>query len=144
MRTAPAIDVTDDERATLRRFARGRSTPARLVLRAKIVLRAAEGMRNKDIAQELGTSRKTAGLWRERFADGRIEAIETDAPRPGRTPSIPGRIVELILHKTTRAKPAHATHWSTRTLARDVGVSRSTIHRVWRAHGLKPHLVKTL
>nr|MDQ3333333.1 helix-turn-helix domain-containing protein [Planctomycetota bacterium] len=102
MRTAPAIDVTDDERATLRRFARGRSTPARLVLRAKIVLRAAEGMRNKDVALELGTSRKTAGLWRERFADGRIEAIETDAPRPGRTPSIPGRIVELILHKTTR------------------------------------------
>ncbi|MBA3311943.1 MAG: helix-turn-helix domain-containing protein, partial [Planctomycetaceae bacterium] len=82
-------------------------------------------------------------MWRERFADGRIEAIETDAPRPGRTPSIPARTVELILHKTTRAKPAHATHWSTRTLARDVGVSRSTIHRVWRAHGLKPHLVKT-
>ena len=82
-------------------------------------------------------------MWRERFADGRIEAIEADAPRPGRTPSIPGRIVELILQKTTQAKPAHATHWSTRTLARDVGVSRSTIHRVWQAHGLKPHLVKT-
>jgi transposase len=143
MRTAPVIEVTDDERKTLRRFARGRSTPSRLVLRAKIVLRAAEGMRNKDIALELGTSRKTVGLWRERFADGRIEAIEADAPRPGRTPSIPGRIVELILHKTTQAKPTHATHWSTRTLARDVGVSRSTIHRVWQAHGLKPHLVKT-
>jgi transposase len=143
MKMAPIITLMDDERQTLTSWSRGRSTPARLVLRAKIVLAAAAGTMNKDIATQCGTSKKTVSLWRNRFAKMRLSGIEKDAPRPGRTPSIPTATVELILHKTTREKPEAATHWSTRTLAKAVGVSKDTVQRIWSAHHLKPHLVKT-
>jgi transposase len=125
MKTAPVISLSDDERRTLESWSRGRRTPARLVLRAKIVLAAAEGTLNKDIAARLGTSKKTVSLWRQRFAESRVAGIETDAPRPGRNRSIPAETLETILRKTTREKPAGATHWSTRTLAKAVGVSRA-------------------
>lgn len=143
MRTAPVIELTDEERTRLTRWSRGRRTPSRLVLRAKIVLAAAGGRQNQEIAADLGASRKTVGLWRTRFAEERLAGIETDAPRRGRQPSISTATVERILHKTTQEKPSGATHWSTRTLAKATGVSKATISRVWRAHGLKPHLVKT-
>jgi len=143
MKTAPVILLSDAERRTLEAWSRGRSTPARLVLRAKIVLAAADGTMSKDIATQLGTSKKTVSLWRNRFAEGRVAGIETDAPRPGRKRSISAQIIETILRKTTLEKPPGATHWSTRTLAKAVGVSRATVNRVWQAHGLKPHLSKT-
>jgi transposase len=91
----------------------------------------------------LETSKKTVSLWRARFANNRVSGIEKDAPRPGRDPSIPTATVELILHKTTQEKPKGATHWSTRTMAKAVGVSKATVQRLWSANGLKPHLVKT-
>lgn len=143
MKTAPAISLSAAERRTLAAWARGRSTPSRLVLRAKIVLAAAEGTTNQDIAVQVGASKKTVSLWRSRFAASRLAGIEKDAPRPGRTPSIPAATVELLLRKTTQEKPAGATHWSTRTMAKAIGVSKATVSRVWRANGLKPHLVKT-
>lgn len=143
MKPAPVIKLTDDERRVLMSWSRGRSTPARLVLRAKIVLAAAEGAMNKIIAIQVGTSKKTVSLWRNRFAQRRLAGIERDASRPGRTPSIPDATIALLLHKTTQEKPVAATHWSTRTLAKAVGVSKATVQRVWSAHGLKPHLVKT-
>ena len=143
MRIAPSIDLTHAERKTLVAWSRGRSIPARCVLRAKIVLAAADGRLNQDIAAELGTMKKTVSLWRSRFARERIAGIEKDAPRPGRTPSIPTQTIEAILQKTTQEKPPGATHWSTRTLAKAVGVSKATVQRVWAANGLKPHLVKT-
>ena len=93
------------------------STPARLVLRAKVVLAAAEGKLNQEIAAESRTLRKTVSPWRSRFASQRIAGIERDAPRPGRSPSIPAETVELILRKTTQKKPSAATHWSTRTMS---------------------------
>lgn len=143
MRIAQTIELTEAERATLQRWSRGRSTPQRLVLRAKIVLAAAAGSRNDAIAEQLGTSRKTVGLWRARFAEQRLAGIERDAPRPGRNPSISPETMALILKKTTQEKPAGATHWSTRSMARESGVSKATVQRVWAAHGLKPHLVKS-
>lgn len=143
MRVAPVIELSDAERKTLVAWSRGRSTPARLVLRAKIVLAAAGGQLNQEIAITLQTRRKTVSLWRTRFAAERLAGIEKDAPRPGRTPSIPTTTVELMLHKTTQEKPKGATHWSTRTMAKAVGVSKATVQRVWAANGLKPHLVKT-
>jgi transposase len=143
MKTAAKIELTNKERRTLERWSRGRSTPARLVLRAKLVLCAADGMQNKDIAVDLNTSRKTVGLWRERFAVSRLAGIEKDAPRPGRTPTLGADAVREIVRKTTQEQPTAATHWSTRTLAAACGVSRATVHRVWQANGLKPHLVKT-
>jgi transposase len=143
MKTAPVIILTADEHRTLAAWSRGRSTPTRLVLRAKIVLAAAAGTMNKDIAIRCGTSKKTVSLWRSRFAELRLAGIENDAPRSGRTPAIPSSVIESILHKTTREKPVAATHWSTRTMAKASGVSKATVSRVWRANGLKPHLSKT-
>jgi transposase len=143
VRVAPKIVVSDEDRQTLDRWARGRSTPARLVLRAKIVLRAAEGKANKDIADELGTDRLLVGRWRKRFAEKGLAGIEKDAPRGGRKPRAREAMAAKIIQWSTQKKPANATHWSTRTLAAELGTNRSMVNRVWRANGLKPHLSRT-
>jgi transposase len=143
MRVAKAITVTDEQRTTLTRWSRGRSTPARLVLRAKIVLASAQGRENKDIAAELGCTRRTVGTWRNRFAQAGLKGIEQDAPRPGRTASVRARMEAEIIRRTTQETPPQATQWSTRTMAAAVGVSETTVRRVWRDNGLQPHRVKT-
>ena len=143
MKVAPKIILGDAERTTLVRWSRGRSTASRLVLRAKIVLLAAEGKLNRDIAVELAAAPKTVCLWRRRFADGRLAGIEKDAPRGGRKPSKRNALARKIVHMTTQERPANATHWSTRSMAKAVGVSKATVQRIWAAHGLKPHLTRT-
>ena len=143
MRVAKPITLTDDERAVLTKWSRGRSTSARLVLRAKIVLRAAAGMENADIAAELGCTRRTVGTWRNRFVEGRTEVLKQDAPRSGRTPSVRTDKEAEIVRRTTQETPANATQWSTRTMAQAVGVSKDTVRRVWRDNGLKPHRTKS-
>jgi transposase len=143
MRIAVSITLTDEERKTLTKWSRGRRTPARLVLRARIALAASEGHQNQAIAAELGCTRRTVGTWRNRFAERRLAGIEKDAPRGGRTPSVRAAKEAEIIAKTTQETPANATHWSLRSMAEEVGVSRSTVQRVWRDNGLKPHLVKT-
>ena len=143
MRVAAVVRLTGEERATLLKWSRGRSTPARLVQRAKIVLAAAEGKRNDDIAAELGCTRRTVGTWRKRFASHRLPGIEKDAPRGGRKPTRRAAVAAEIIRKTTQEKPANATHWSTRSLAKAMKISDSMVRRVWRDSGLKPHLVKT-
>ena len=142
MRVAVAIELTDQERATLDGYARGRSTPARLVLRAKIVLQAAKGRQNKEIAEDLGTLQKTVGLWRNRFAKLRITGIEKDAPGRGRPKTIGAKKVADIVRITTQETPPNATQWSTRDMAKASEVSASTVRRIWREHGLKPHVVR--
>src|SRR4051812_16250234 len=143
MRRACAITLTDDDRATLGRWSRSRSTEARLVERSRIILLAAEGRENKDIAVELGITRITVGRWRDRFAKRGIAGIEKDAPRGGRPPKTRDELARKIVEMTTQQKPANATHWSTRTLAEALGTNPSMISRVWRANGLKPHLSRT-
>ena len=143
MKMAPVITLSDEERKTLEAWSRGRSTQARRVSRAKVVLMAADGMTNESIAAELGTSKPTVGRWRSRFASRRIAGIEKDATRPGRKRVLTAEMVDLIVSKTTQEKPEAATHWSTRTMAKAVGVSKYAVQRVWVAHGLKPHRVKT-
>lgn len=142
MRVAKAIALTDEQRTTLTKWSRGRSTPARLVLRAKIVLAAAGGRENKDIAVELGCTRRTVGTWRNRFAQHGLKGIERDAPRPGRTASVRAVHEAEIIRKTTQETPPNATQWSTRTMAAAVGVSETTVRRVWRDNGLQPHRTK--
>lgn len=114
-----------------------------MVLRAKIVLLAARGELNKDIATELGTSKKTVCLWRKRFAEERLEGIAKDAPRGGRTPNVRAKFEAEIIRKTTQETPPNATHWSTRSMAKAVGCKQSMVSRVWRDNGLKPHRTKT-
>ena len=143
VRVAPRITLKDEDRQTLERWARGRSTPARLVLRAKVVLAAARGQENNDIAEELGTNRQLVGKWRSRFATNGLAGIEKDAPRGGRPDTARAEMEAKIIHWTTQKKPRNATHWSCRTLAEELDTSRAMVNRVWRANGLKPHLSRT-
>jgi len=143
MRVAPSIDLTGKEREELLEWSRGRSTPHRLVLRASIVLQAAQGLQDKEIAANLETNRHTVALWRRRFLLHRLDGMEKDAPRQGRKPRIPLEVVDAILNKTLYEKPRGATHWSTRSLAQIIGVSHATVQRVWKAHRLQPHRVRT-
>lgn len=142
MRLASSITLNDKERTTLDKWSRGKRTPVRLVTRAKIVLLAAQGLFNKDIALEVGVGRDTVGRWRERFAEQGLTGIEKDAPRGGRRPIKRNAQARRIIETTTQEKPGDATHWSTRTLAKHLGVSPSMVQRVWKANGLKPHRVK--
>lgn len=142
MKVATKLTITDEDRKVLERWSHGRSTPVRLQQRAQIVLMAATGKENREIARNRGVNRHTVSLWRRRYAESGIRGIEKDAPRAGRTPSKRQALAPEILRRTTRP-PEHATHWSTRTLGKELGVNHVLIHRVWRANGLKPHLVAT-
>lgn len=143
MRRARPVTLDASQQKVLQQRARARSLPARLVERARIVLRAAVGRRDKEIASELGITPEKAARWRNRFLAGGLAALERDAPRPGRTPTITPTMVQEVIRRTTREKPANATHWSTRTMAKAVGISEASVRRIWHAHGLKPHLVET-
>ena len=143
MRIAPTVLICDENRVTLEKWSRGRTTPARLVLRAKIVLLAAAGKLNTVIASELGTGMKTVCQWRKRFAQRGLAGIEKDAPRGGRPSTARATLAAEIVRKTTTEKPPAATHWSTRTLAAELGTSPSMVQRVWKANGLQPHRTKT-
>lgn len=143
MRIAEAITLTSDERTILDKWAAGRSFPLRLVQRAQIIRKAADGMLSQDIARWLGISRPTVQLWRQRFLALRLPGLEKDAPRPGRIPRISQRKVQTVIQATLHQTPAHATHWSVRSMAEAQGLSKDTIHRLWKRHNLKPHLVET-
>jgi transposase len=143
MRIAPKVDLSDQERRTLTMWSRGRSTPTRLVQRAKIILLAAQKHQNKDIAKALGIMERTVGRWRERFSKGGLTAIEQDLPRGGRRATKREKHEAAIIKMVQQEKPENATHWSTRELAEAVGANQSLVFRVLRANGLKPHLVKT-
>lgn len=143
MRVARRIELNPEDRAVLEQQTRGRSLPARLVERSRIVLRAADGRQNREIAAELGITPEKAARWRNRFLDGGREALLKDARRPGRTRTMTDRKVAWIVKLTTSTKPSNATHWSTRTMAERAGVSEATVRRIWCAHGLKPHLSRT-
>ena len=115
----------------------------RLVQRAKIIQMAANGILSQDIAHKLGVSRPTVQLWRQRFLALRLPGLEKDAPRPGRVPKISQAKIRAVVEATLHAKPANATHWSTRSMAKAQHLSQPTVHRIWKQHNLKPHLVET-
>ena len=138
----PELALTDEERTTLERWARRRTSGQALALRCRIVLACAEGASNQAVATRLGISRPTVTKWRSRFVARRLEGL-ADEPRPGAARTITDAQVEQVLVMTLETTPADATHWSTRSLARQVGMSQSAISRIWRAFGLKPHLVDT-
>jgi transposase len=141
MHVAPAIVLSDEIRLRLEKLARGRSPPVRIAQRSRIVLLAGDGLQNKQIALQMNVAQRMAALWRNRFRALGVEGLLKDASRPGRTPSISSRTVSLVIEKTTQSKPANATHWSRSTMAREAGISESSIGRIWRSHGLNPHRV---
>lgn len=143
MRVARPVTLTVEQRASLEQQARARSLPARTVERARIVLRASEGQQDRQIAEELGITPRKAARWRKRFLDGGLAALERDAPRSGGPRTISDRRIQQVIWKTTQDKPAGATQWSTRSMAAAMGISEASVRRIWHAHGLKPHLVRT-
>src|SRR5215216_3033121 len=136
------IILSDDERQTLEGWARRRTSSQALALRCRIVLACAEGASNAAVATQLRVSRPTVTKWRSRFVARRLEGL-ADEPRPGAARTITDEQVEQVLVTTLETTPKDATHWSTRSLARHLGMSQSAISRIWRAFGLKPHLVDT-
>jgi len=135
--------LTDEERVTLTNWARSRIAPARLVIRARIVLAAADGAENQDIAADLGLARGTVVTWRKRFAADRVAGIERERPGRGRKATKRKHWARTIVEVTLHTTPKNATHWSQRSLAEHLGVSKSLVERVWRAHELAPHRVRT-
>lgn len=143
MRRAIPILLNDEERATLTTWARSRTAPARLVTRARIVLAAADGAENQDIAADLGLARGTVVTWRNRFAAERLAGIERERPGRGRKATKRKHWARTIVKVTLHTTPKDATHWSVRSLAKHLRVDKSLVQRVWRAHELAPHRVRT-
>src|SRR5665811_440033 len=143
MRIAPAITLSPEQRTVLESQARSRSLPVRVVERARIVLFAASGQQDKEIAAVMAITPKKVSRWRKRFLALGVAGLQKDAHRPGRKPTIGTRLTKRVVTLTTRQQPANATHWSTRTMAAAVGISEASVRRIWRAHGLKPHRVET-
>ena len=143
MRRAVTIALKDDERAGLLAIAKARRSEVRHATRAKMILLAADGLENIEIAERLGVSRVTVATWRARFAEKRLAGIAKDRQRPGRPAMARESEMPRILEATLHEKPRAATHWSIRTLAGHLGVSTSMVARVWKLHNLKPHLTKT-
>ena len=140
-RPTAVIVLDGEERETLERWARRPKSSQALALRCRIVLGAAEGRYNKDIAAELGCHPATAAKWRSRFAERRLDGL-CDDPRPGPPRTIDDAAVERVIVLTLESTPADATHWSTRSMAKAVGISPSSVHAIWGAFGLKPHLTE--
>jgi transposase len=136
------LELSEEERTTLERWARRPKSAQALALRCRIVLACAEGKTNTLVASELGVERQTVGKWRARFAAERLDGMH-DEPRPGAPRTIGDDAVEAVVVKTLEETPPDATHWSTRSMAKATGMSQSAVSRIWRAFGLKPHLVET-
>lgn len=139
MRVAEAIELDAKTERALRTLAQGRRVEARVKQRASVILLAAQGWQNKDIADEVKLDRRQVALWRRRFIEGGLEVLLQDAPRSGRTPSVTSALESHIVSTTLHEQPAEATQWSTRTLASYLGVGATTIRRVWQRNGIKPH-----
>ena len=135
---AAAVVLTDDERARLQAWARRPKSAQALALRARIVLAAAEGLGNTAVAARLGIALSTTRKWRSRFLAERLDGL-TDEPRPGRPRTVLDEQVEAVITRTLESTPVNATHWLTRSLAAELGLSQSAVSRIWRAFGLQPH-----
>lgn len=142
MKVAQKIRIPEEDKEFFIKWSHGRSVPVRLMERAQIMLLAEKGLTNLEIAKELDIDRRTVSLWRGRYAIQGIEGIKKDAPRPGRKATKRNRLIKRILQRTTET-PAGATHWSTRTLAKDLNVDHMMVQRVWNANQIKPHLFRT-
>jgi len=141
-RPIPELILSAGERETLESWARRPKSAQALALRARMILRCAEGLTNTQVAGQLQVRIATVGKWRQRFVDRRLEGL-LDEPRPGAPRKVSDADVERALTMTLESTPKDATHWSTRSLAKESGLSRSTVGRIWRAFALQPHRSET-
>lgn len=141
-RPKPRLIISPSKRKRLEAWSRRRKTAQALALRSRIVLRCASRMQNIDVAEQLGVSKQMVGKWRQRFIDRRIDGL-LDEPRPGAPRKITDADVERVIVQTLETRPRDATHWSVRSMAKQSGISRTTVHRIWRAFSLQPHRSET-
>jgi transposase len=139
---AVEVVLSEGEREQLESWARRGKSAQALAQRARIVLAAAEGLKNTEISRRLSLDHATVGKWRSRFARDRLEGL-VDEPRPGKPRTITDGQVEEVIVKTLESTPKGATHWSTRSMASEVGLSQTAVSRIWRAFGLQPHRTET-
>jgi transposase len=132
------IELSEDERRALEGWTRRRTSAAALSQRARIVLACAAGEGNTEIARRLGVHRNTVALWRKRFVEFRLDGL-LDEARPGQPRKMTDEKVEEVIAKTLESAPKNATHWSTRSMAAEVGLNQTAVARIWRAFGLQPH-----
>jgi transposase len=137
-----SVELTGAEREQLESWSRRLTTAQALAQRSKIVLLVAEGLRTGEVAQRLGVHRNTVAKWRGRFVAERLDGL-VDEPRPGRPRTVTDSDVDAVITKTLESAPKDATHWSTRSMAAEVGLTQSAVHRIWRAFGLQPHRAET-
>jgi transposase len=142
-KTQACIWLSPADRATLEGWVADRNTPQKLVWRARIVLLSADGVGVMAIVRSVGKSKVTVGRWQERYLAKGIAGLRRDATRPGRKPPLAAEVIARVVQKTVHEKPVAGTHWSIRTMAAAVGISYTSVQKIWKAHGLKPHLVKT-
>lgn len=143
MRTSKRINVSDKDWEQLNQVVRNGNTTQKVALRTRIVLLSADGISTGEIMRQLGTTTPTITRWRDRYETDGIAGLLKDRSRPGRKRRIEETKVREVVNRTLQEKPSNATHWSTRTLAAVVGLSPASIQRIWKAHGLKPHRVRT-
>ncbi len=136
------LNVTAEERATLERWVRRPKTAQALAQRCRIVLLDERGLSYERIAEKLDLREQTVLKWRRRFLAKRLEGL-SDEPRPGAERTITDEQVEAVVVRTLESKPPGATHWSTRSMAAATGISRNSVHRIWKAFGLQPHRAET-
>lgn len=141
-RPKAAIVLSDDEREQLEAWLRRRKTAQALALRSRIILECASGVDSKVVAQSVAVSQQTVSKWRNRFAIHRLDGL-LDAPRSGAPRTIDDSHVDAVIARTLETIPKNATHWSTRSMAREMGLSQTAISRIWRAFGLQPHRQET-
>jgi len=142
-RSAPPLTLTEADHRQLEAWLSAFGTPQQVVLRSRIVLAAAAGDADTAIAEALDVNRKTVTLWRMRFNEHGLPSLWEVAPGRGRKPTYAVDTIQQIIEKTLHTPPSGMTHWSCRTLAAEVGVSKSTINTVWQSHHLQPHRVET-
>ncbi|GGP89670.1 IS630 family transposase [Streptomyces melanogenes] len=136
------LTLSDEERDALEGWVRRRSTPQAWALRCRIILLCAEGVSDKDVAVQLGSTAHAVGRWRARFVQHRIAGLG-DMPRPGGPRTVTDEKVAAVVARTLESTPKNATHWSTRSMAKELGLSQSSVSRIWRAFGLQPHRSET-
>lgn len=137
------ISLTDEERTEVEGLIRARNTPQKVVLRARIILLSADMVPTSEISERLQTTYPTITRWRRRYAEQGVAGICKDAARPGRKPRISAEQVREVVERTLHSTPLNGTHWSTRTMAAATGLSKATVQRLWRAHGLQPRRTET-
>lgn len=136
------IELIEGDRATLIRWIKSRAVSDKQSLRARIVLMTADGCSTQSIMQTLKVSNPTLNLWRRRYLEAGVDGLKQGKTRPSRVPPLPEDKIQEVLTLTLSGQPVAATHWSCRTMAQQVGISRMAVHGIWRKHRLKPHLVR--